>query len=233
MNTTRTLVTSLICFGLSTACSYGPRHIQPHNPKSRAYELPDLPERAQPEAGSLFTEEQVGWFEDNRAKAVGDLVVIRIDERESASRSDSTKLKKNRKSAKGIPEALGLMALLKKEFPEIQPDKLLSTNRESDFGGQGEIQRKGRLTATLPVRVRRVLPNGDFFVEGTNVVMVGAEEHHLYVSGIVRRVDIKTDNTVASSRIAEAHIESIGRGDVTDQQRPGWAARAMERGYPF
>ena len=77
------------------------------------------------------------------------------------------------------------------------------------------------------------MPNGDLFVEGTNVVMVSNEEHHLYVSGVVRQVDILANNTIPSSRIANAEIEYIGRGDVNDQQRPGWGARALTRGAPF
>jgi len=126
-----------------------------------------------------------------------------------------------------------LMNRLKRKYPNVDPEALFATQSSSAFDGQGSMEKSGRLSATLPVRVKDILPNGDLFVEGTNVVMVTNEEHHLYVSGIVRRVDIKADNTVLSARIANAEIEYIGRGDVSDQQRPGWGSRAVTRGAPF
>ena len=140
-----------------------------------------------------------------------------------------------RKGSNGFSgsRAFGLMAKLKRNFPDLDPEQLLLLTSDHSFDGKGQTQRSGRLTATLPVRVKEVMPNGDLFVEGTNVVMVSNEEHHLYVSGVVRQVDILANNTIPSSRIANAEIEYIGRGDVNDQQRPGWGARALTRGAPF
>ena len=63
--------------------------------------------------------------------------------------------------------------------------------------------------------------------------MVGNEEQHIYVSGIVRRRDIDPDNTVPSSRIADAEIEYTGRGDVSDQQRRAWGNRLLAKLWPF
>jgi flagellar L-ring protein precursor FlgH len=215
------------------ACSLGPRHIASYDPKRREFDPGEYPEPSSPNDGSLFAESQVGWFEDNRAKGIGDIIVIRIDERETATRSASSKLGKDNQVENGITEMFGLVGALKKKFPDLDPATLFGTTTKGDYKGTGEIQRKGRLSATLPVRVRRVLANGDFFIEGTNVVLVSNEEHHLYVSGVVRRIDIQSDNTVLSSRIADAEIEYVGRGDVTDYQRPGWLNRSINRGWPF
>jgi flagellar L-ring protein precursor FlgH len=63
--------------------------------------------------------------------------------------------------------------------------------------------------------------------------MVGHEEKHIYLSGIVRRIDIAEDNTVPSSRIADAEIEYTGRGDVSDTQRRGWLSRTIGKLWPF
>ena len=229
----RRLLALLPCAALMAGCAMGPRHIINHNPKQREYNAGRYADRAQSESGSLFAEDQVGLFEDNRAKAVGDIVVVKIDERETATRSASSKLGKDAQIENGITEVLGLMTALKAKVPEIDPSKLLSTKTKHDFKGTGKIERQGRLSATLPLRIREVLPNGDFYVEGTNVVLVSNEEHHLYVSGVVRRIDIQSDNTVLSSRIADAEIEYVGRGDINDHQRPGWLNRSINRGWPF
>ena len=95
------------------------------------------------------------------------------------------------------------------------------------------FERKSTVMATLPVRVKQILPSGDLFIEGTKVVMVGAEEKHIYISGIVRKIDIAEDNTVPSSRVADAEIEYAGRGDISDTQRRGWLSRVLSKIWPF
>jgi len=217
---------------LLTACAGPPRHIAPYSPKERDFDPGEYAEVPDAAPGSLYADQR-GLFEDDRARRIGDLVVIEIDERETASRTSSTRLKRGSAHSMTAPKALGLMAKLKRNFPDLDPSELISLTSDQSFDGNGQTQRSGQLTATLPVRVKKVMPNGDLFVEGTNVVMVSNEEHHLYVSGLVRQVDITANNTVPSSRVANAEIEYIGRGDVNDQQRPGWGARAVSRGAPF
>ncbi len=216
----------------AAGCASGPRHIAPYAPKQRSFDAGEYELRREPTAGSLYADQR-GWLEDDRANTVGDILVIQIDERETATRQSTTNLSRKGSNNYGMGSAVGLMAKLQRKFPNIDPTQLLSTTSENKFDGSGRMAKSGQLSATLPVRVKEIMPNGDLFVEGTNVVMVSNEEHHLYVSGIVRRVDIKADNTVLSSRIANAEIEYIGRGDVSDQQRPGWGSRAATRGAPF
>lgn len=213
-------------------CAGGPRHIAPYAPKERTLDAGEYDLPPEPSAGSLFADQR-GWLEDDRARRVGDVLVITIDERETARRQSKTNLSRDGSTTHGIANAFGLMARLSRKYPNVDQSALIATLSSSKFDGQGSTEKSGRLSATLPVRVKDIMPNGDMFVEGTNVVMVSNEEHHLYVSGIVRRVDIKADNTVLSSRIANAEIEYIGRGDVNDQQRPGWGTRALNRGAPF
>jgi flagellar L-ring protein precursor FlgH len=83
------------------------------------------------------------------------------------------------------------------------------------------------------VRITNEMPNGDLFIEGTKVVMINNEEYHLYVSGLIRRADIADDNSIASSRIADAEIEFTGRGDLADQQRKGLIGRGLDKVAPF
>ncbi len=217
---------------LLAGCAGPPRHIAPYSPKERDFDRGAYAAQVEASPGSLYADQR-GLFEDDRARRVGDLLVIQIDERETASRTSTTNLRRQGSNGFTAPKALGLMRKLQKEFPGLDPEELITLTSDHNFRGNGQTQRSGRLSATLPVRVKDVMPNGDLFIEGTNVVMVSNEEHHLYVSGLVRPVDIKADNSVSSSRIANAEIEYIGRGDVNDQQRPGWGSRAMTRGAPF
>jgi flagellar L-ring protein precursor FlgH len=212
---------------LAGACS---SHIAPYVPKKRNFEMPEYDAPPPQQGASLYAEGGPGLFDDDRARRVGDIVIIRIDESDSATRDDSTSL--DRKST-GNSEA-GLFSALGKVLPSgVNPTDLFNHETKTEFEGGGTIKRSGRLVATLPVRIRKVLPNGDFFLEGTKVVMIGREEQHLYVSGVVRPTDIRPDGTVASSRIADAEIEFVGRGDVSNQQRQGWFTRVLNKVWPF
>jgi flagellar L-ring protein precursor FlgH len=125
------------------------------------------------------------------------------------------------------------MAAFKKAHPDVDPAKLLSFASQSAFAGDGNTKRAGTLNASIAVRVTRELPNGDLFLEGTKVILINNEEYHLYVSGLVRRPDIGQDNTVSSSRIADAQFEFTGRGDLADQNRKGWFSRSLDTVTPF
>ena len=208
-------------------------HIAPYHPKHRTFEKTNFGSRSNAAHGSLYAQGEGGLFEDPIAGRVGDILVIKIDEKDLAQHQADTKLDKSDATAYGMPNALGFVAALQKKFPGVDPTKLFSSTTDQKFTGSGAVNRQGQVTATLPVRVMDVLPSGDLVVEGTKVVMVGAEEHHIYMSGVVRRIDIAQDDTVPSSRIADAEIEYTGQGDISDTQRRGWLARIMSKIWPF
>lgn len=224
----------LVLAGLAIGC--GPRHIQAFTPRHRIYEAGAYAQQsadAKPTNGSLFSEANSGWLEDTRAVRVGDFVVIKIDEKSNAKGNSTTNLSQDSSTTGGANALLGLVPALKKAYPDIDPTKLIDIASKSSFSGAGDTQRNGELTGSIAVRVSKEMPNGDLFLEGTKVVMINNEEYHLYISGLVRRVDIGQDDTIASSRIADAQIEFTGRGDIADQQRKGWLSKLVETINPF
>jgi flagellar L-ring protein precursor FlgH len=229
-----TLVSLMVLGSLVAGC--GPNHIGPFTPRERRYRpgayAQDSPGN-RPTTGSLFSDGTGGLLEDTRAVRVGDVVVVSVDEDADAEGGASTKLSRDNKTKIGIQAVLGLVPSIKKNHPLIDPEQLLEFMSESDFEGEGDTARRGTLRGSIAVRVTREMPNGDLFVEGTKVLMINNEEYHLYVSGLVRPSDIGPDNTIASSRIADAQIEFTGRGDVADQQRKGWLSRAVDEVNPF
>ena len=93
--------------------------------------------------------------------------------------------------------------------------------------------RTERLVATVPAVVKKVLPNGNLFIEGHRVVLVNSEEQHFYVSGVIRPIDIDGDNSVKSSLVADAEIEFTGRGVMTENQQKGWMQKYLGWIWPF
>jgi len=220
------LVLLLLCSGCVS-------HIAAYKPKVRHYDPGVYATATHPSGASLYVDGSRGLFEDDRAGRVGDIVIIRIDENEAGSHEASSKLAHKNTNDASAPGTLGLLPALAKLYPGLDPTNLISTATNRNFDGSGAVTRSGKLTGTLPVRVRAVTPNGDLYVEGTKVVLVGEEENHLYISGVIRQADVKPDNTVLSSQVADAEIEYTGRGDVTDQQRPGWMSRLLSAIWPF
>jgi flagellar L-ring protein precursor FlgH len=229
-----TLVFAAVAAFSLEAC--GPPHIAPFTPRQRVYQAGNYAQHdpsARPSNGSLYSDAVGGLLEDTRAVRVGDFVVINIDESADAEGASTTNLSKDSSGSGGADALVGIIPALKKAYPNMDPTKLFDYASSGAFKGEGDTARKGVLTGHMAARVVRDMPNGDLFLEGTKVVLINNEEYHLYVSGLVRPTDIAQDNTIASTRIADAQIEFTGRGDIADQQRKGWGARVLDTLNPF
>jgi len=200
-------------------------HIAPYVPRQREYRVPDdaAPRRAPESDGSLWADGAPGTmlFADARALRVDDLVVVRVEESADARRSAGTDL------SRATAHSAALSAFLKLNGRALvdSPEGGLKTETGRTFRGEGSSDRSESLSATVPALVRKVLPNGNLFIEGHRVVLVNREEHHFYISGVVRPVDIDQDNSVRSSAIADAEIEFTGRGDLSENQHQGILSR--------
>ena len=219
----------LIVTALLAGC--GPAHIGAYTPKHREYKLPsDAKHEDQPlSPGSLWREGRPAslLYTDARALRDNDLVVIKIEEVADARRSANTDLERNSDTQAQITAFLGVLAKIK------GLDLNIAGGSKSKFSGTGNTGRSEFLTATVPATVTKVLPNGNLFVEGHRVVLVNSEEQHFYISGVVRPIDIDQENSIKSSMVADAQIEFVGRGVLTDNQRQGWLSRFLGWLWPF
>ena len=214
----------------------GARQIKEYGPKVRDYELPvEIPQEQQArQEGSLWSESSEAnyMFADQRAMRLGDILTVKIEEFANAKRDASTNLSREAELNAEITAFLGLFAKLQEVDPDLA-NELIDTQTSSKFDGQGSTGRSERLEATVPVVVKKMLPNGNIFVEGHRVVLVNNEEHHFYISGVARPQDIDEQNSISSTRLADAEIEFTGRGVITDQQRQGWFAKYFGWLWPF
>ena len=184
--------------------------------------------------GSLWQEEngRAYLYEDLRAMRVGDIITVKIAEKHKGSKSADTKAErestvKDTFTGKtiGIPGvALGMAA---------KGGLSVNAGAQNKFGGKGATNREDTLTSTLSAMVTEVLANGDLRIEGRRQVTINGETQMMRLSGVVRRVDVDTRNTVQSSAIADARIDYTGLGVVDDVQRPGWLVRILDWIYPF
>lgn len=201
-------------------------------PVSSTVTVPALPPPKT--TGSLWQEEngRAYLYEDLRAMRVGDILTIKIVEKHRGSKSADTKAERQSTIKNDLASAyVGI--------PGFRPDQALRRElgveggAKSKFGGKGSTNREDILTGTLSAIVTEVLPSGDLRIEGRREVTVNSEKQTMSLSGIVRRVDVDTKNTVLSTAIADARIEYSGLGVVDDVQRPGWLSRILAWIYPL
>ena len=148
-------------------------------------------------------------FGDQRARAVGDILTIIVNETSSAIRSGASS---NTKSASASTEkGGGLLGFV--------PDS--SIGQQDNFSTKGSINNTNTAKARLTVKVVEVKPNGNLVVSGTQNIRQNGEEQRIVVSGQVRPADIQADNTVLSSNVADAKILFTGKGSIMRKQRQG------------
>jgi flagellar L-ring protein precursor FlgH len=227
------LITLMIAAAAMTACA--PAHTGAYVQKKREYTVdPQADKKAAALSdGSLWQEGRPAsmLFTDARALHANDLVVIKVEEIASANRSANTNLARESAAAAKIDAFLGLLGKL--QSAGLDPNLNLGGTSKSSFKGEGKSDRSEYLTATVPALVRKVLPNGNLFVEGHRVVLVNSEEQHFYISGVVRPIDIDQENSVKSSMVADAEIEFVGAGDLTDNQKQGFMSRYFGWLWPW
>lgn len=225
----------LVAVLTAAVCVVGcaPAHTGVYKQKKRDY-APDAQtdkKNASLSEGSLWQDGRPAsmLFTDARALHANDLVVIKVEEIASANRSANTNLARESSSAAKIDAFLGLLGKLQK----AGLDPSIGGSSTSAFKGEGKSDRSEYLTATVPALVRKVLPNGNLFVEGHRVVLVNSEEQHFYISGVVRPIDIDQENSVKSSMVADAEIEFVGAGDLTDNQKQSFMSRHFGWLWPW
>jgi flagellar L-ring protein precursor FlgH len=184
-----------------------------------------------------------GMFIDTKARNIGDIVTVRIDESAEASNKASTDTERNSGLEAGIQKLFGVedwwqnevLSEVSDDLPKINPfgDPSVKGFLKSEFAGDGQTTRSGNLSAFITCRVVDVMPNGNLKIVGTREVMVNHENQLIILSGVIRPRDISDENVILSTFISDAKIAYSGSGVVDDRQRPGWLADLLNNVWPF
>ncbi|MBI3408003.1 MAG: flagellar basal body L-ring protein FlgH [Planctomycetes bacterium] len=180
-------------------------------------------ERRDPRTAYLFT--------DTRARCVGDLLTIVVNE--------STEFEGQEKSEKNKETATTAAY----KFSGKSASDNVSRSFSANLDGSGVSQRKfdGKANNTIDrkfmdrmtVTVVAVLPNGNLIIEGVRQIAIARERKVLTVTGIVRPLDVGPFNTVQSQVIANFTAVYTGRGPDTAYTGQGWWGRALNVLWPY
>jgi flagellar L-ring protein FlgH len=187
------------------------------------------PETVSYAPNSLWRNGSRAFFKDQRAHQVGDLLTVTVNITDQANFANETQRSRSNKEDSGITDFIGSKSLGSK----VLPGRLLTADSSASSDGKGTIQRSESLTTNVAAVVTQVLPNGNLVVEGKQEIRVNYEVRELIVAGIVRPEDIQSDNTIDSSKIAQARISYGGRGQITDVQQPRYGQQVMDILLPF
>ncbi len=189
------------------------------------------PEVASYNANSLWRNGSRAFFKDQRAARIGDILTVTVNFTDNANINNETKRDRTSKEDSGISDFIGAQTIT--QAHKILPGKLLTTDSTSKYDGSGSVDRKENLKTNVAAVVTQVLPNGNLVVEGKQEIRVNFEIRELIVAGIVRPEDIQSDNTIDSSKIAQARIAYGGRGQITDFQQPRYGQQFTDILLPF
>jgi len=175
-------------------------------------------------------------FEDTRARKVGDLVTVVLNESATSTQSATTDTSKSSSTALATTSVLGLPSNMGvQNFLGLGTgfDPTVGATNERSNSGTGTTTRSGTLTGTVSATIIAINENGNFFIEGKRSVTINFEEQLMVLTGIIRPSDVNYDNTINSSLIADASITYTGDGVISEEQRVGWLMRALSYVWPF
>lgn len=183
--------------------------------------MPTVVAQAPVTAGAIYQEGQdIRLFENAVSRRVGDILTIRLVEVTSAQKSSSTST--NKSSAVDLPTP----TIGGREIANgARPWGDTSINSSSNFGGAGSSAQSNSLSGDITVTVAKRWPNGNLLVRGEKWITINQGREFVRVSGIVRAADINPDNTVLSTRVADAQIIYSSRGALADANKPGLLTR--------
>lgn len=198
------------------------------------------PEDRAANPGSLYSEASSNYlFDDNRARKVGDIVLVKIVETSKAKHKADTTADRQSTNTFTVGAAFGrktVSPFLVGGGPlsgSVGVDPMLSTSTISEHEATGETKRENYITATMGARIMQVLPNGVMQVQGAREIKVNDETQYMVVTGLIRQRDIDSDNSILSTQMADSRIDYYGKGVLADKQKSGWLTRLLDVVWPF
>lgn len=207
--------------------------------KTEYYEPVSLPmpkeEKPEYSANSLWRQGASGFFKDQRASKVGDIITVNISAKDNALMENKMEQNRdNNQDSLNIGSALGFEKYFEDIFPsDYNKDSAVGITSNREIEGDGKIDRKESINLTFAAVVTQVLPNGNLVIEGTQEIRISYEVRQLYMRGVIRRADISSNNTVESSKIAELRVSYGGKGVISDVQQPRYGRQILDVIAPF
>ena len=200
---------------LLTACAAGPAKA----PEDFDFKWPEAADLA-PDGAIYHENRDVSLFENSTARHIGDTVTIHLVEQTAAQKSSSTSTGKTTKASLSAPSVFGSPVT-------IHGKNILAGSLANDasFAGTGDSKQSNSLVGDITVTVIKRLPNGNLLVRGQKWIGINQGTEYVRIQGVIRPIDVQPDNSVVSSKVADAKIGYGAKGALNDANRPGLLSR--------
>ena len=208
----------------------GPMALPPPRPPAFVPRLPA------PGLGSLWQPQNAANYAalDVRPRFPGDLLTVVVTEQAKGKKDAKTDTSAETAISASVQSFFGIPAAAASFLPGgFSPESIAKATTTRDTKGDGATERSDTLTANITVTVTAVEPNGNLLIRGDKIIRVNREDQYIVLSGTVRPEDIHGDNTVSSTRLADARISYFGDGTVGDKQRERIVHRLFDYLWPF
>ena len=197
-----------------------------------------VPEKVSYSPNSLWRTGARAFFNDQRARRVGDILTVLVDITDTAEFGNTTERTRNNSENIDIAKFGGLETYIEKLLDKtlntkVDLSSLVAASSDTKSTGGGSISRSEKLTTKIAAVITQVLPNGNMVIEGRQEIRVNYEMRELIVGGVVRPEDITSDNTIPIYKIAEARVSYGGRGQISDVQQPRYGQQLLDVLLPF
>jgi len=156
-----------------------------------------------------------------RARGVGDLVSIVLDEAPTMSDTGIYATQKQNSVVENFTDAFNRL------FKTKVKDVLDGVDGTMSVSGETTLSRNMTLRDTIVAQVVQVLPNGNLLVQGKKSLVNQNERVDLIISGIVDPKWINQSGEINSSQVANLQFAMNGSGTVSRGQNEGILDRAI------
>ena len=98
----------------------------------------------------------------------------------------------------------------------------LTSSQKRAFAGDSSADQSNSLEGNISVTITEILANGNFIVKGEKWLTLNRGDEYIRISGMIRKEDVALNNTVSSTKLANARISYSGTGDLANSQKMGW-----------
>ncbi len=192
---------------------------------------PVIPVATAATPGAIYNASTADFLlEDQKAKRVGDILLVELAESTQASKNADTSLKKDDSISIANPSLFGKVP----SFLNGQYNLGIDIEPKRNFQGKSDSKQSNNLSGDITVTVVQVYANGYMLIRGEKWITLNQGREFIRVTGIVRPQDITAENTITSNKIGNARIEYSGTGALADSNSQGWLSRFFSGSvWPF
>lgn len=213
----------VVSSALLTGCSSTPERVQ-NMTFEPSFPL-NIPQQVETQNGSLYQAGAMTLFNDSRAHRIGDIITIALTESFDAKKKDEAKYDKSNSQDFGVSTPMSLFGQTK-NFG-------VGYGSTGAFAGKSDVKQNSSMSGSIAVTVVEVISNGNLIVRGEKRLTIHEGDELIQFAGIIRPQDIRPDNTIDSTKVADVRLVYKDVGISGDTNRPGALTQWMNKYWPI